>query len=1227
MKIEFFAYIGDEYSLVGYQRSYKLILLKSIFLLKDPEGYASFPEIIKYFKMFYLNRKNAGLIPDMDVDERIKNIEDSSDLDITRVILTQPYKVIADKGFLSMVRKNDVPFIKLAHQLSEELTPINEQEIIELLDKKIALYYSKIDGILPLNHNDEHGEPELFPTQFETCEENTINPFEKLKKRLEHEIPECILLGDIKIDIQEYELLMELLKNAYRRILHTPSHLISDSLFAIALIQIGVKHYDGNFWKHVNEALELDDPLPGTHQKWIGESFLRTMKSLKFPVIDKEDRIHNILMHSFVSDYYMEQFFEYLYYYYKIDLSRDIARNIDDQLDHLVKVVASEEAAKRMNLVKKHTSMAFFCNRDACKRRVVELLGILDKLVWDIPIADNNMSDRFIVPLEKWIKTHEDLIAENKNAAKNGVYPGLKKRRMETPFIQFDFFKKQFNLVIPPQLVKQYDVVNLQWKIQTTTKTFWIEAKHLEAMTGLKTEEVDFPIGSDVVLEELFINLFDEEKRIKSFTIDAVPVRFFDDDGDMMKLESISIGVAHAFLKQMDKMRSDSTVISSMIMDDLRVLKFEFKKGSIIYLPDDRVLTVGVHLNEGLLDRGLVEGAHTIVENRILPIYSTPPIILVKINKNQLAGTAVRINNQVRRMDDCDPKEITINELNAKYAYILDLERLGVKGNGVYNVTIDVPNKRNMMMEFSFINRFFYHFENSPYIFKEKGTLVFTDGLHIEWEKGNKIEDENKWDFMISDSLDRISVDLISGRQKMNITLYSPVLQWKLDESVWSVVRPDDIWYTDFPNFIYLKFPEEKLKLMFENNINSSVEQSEKFVHNKSEGFFKCDMTKFKSWIGRDKVKRILSIDFTEGHVPFLNVITRSVVHSRKLFGDFDRNILIGEFDIIGRADYYVDIEYQGNTVANKVHIEDGRIECIMDIQSGIYHAVIYENEANNDFGVSEYQQIGEYEKELLNPTKLAGKNLSIKKLKNTMNTKFTVLSIGYSVQNLLYLGRNKYTGKLYVRTAYGSLLPLYDVIVEFIDPENMKNVVIKLLEFDKELSFIYDKENNRLINDAAVEKGLKKSSKYSRYYILDEDSDIFEIEIMDDPINENDEQLINTISEEEPDIDSDSNPDETNIVRDARPLAYSENPMDPTYNEYEEVPHHISTEPLDIFLSQTGLRPMAYNALRTSNLHTIRDLMDFVGSKGIKGLKNIHGLNAELQEEVKDIIRKYKLI
>ena len=145
VKTDFIKYIGKEDDLSGYQRSYKLVFLKALFENWNSSGEMPAYNVSLSFQQFYIARKQKGLAPDANVDPIIENAETSSVKSIFGLIVRNPYDAISKRGFVSKIVKNEKEYFKIQEALVAELKTEDIKKILQLVEKKLALYYSKID--------------------------------------------------------------------------------------------------------------------------------------------------------------------------------------------------------------------------------------------------------------------------------------------------------------------------------------------------------------------------------------------------------------------------------------------------------------------------------------------------------------------------------------------------------------------------------------------------------------------------------------------------------------------------------------------------------------------------------------------------------------------------------------------------------------------------------------------------------------------------------------------------------------------------------------------------------------------------------------------------------------------------------------------------------------------------------------------------------------------------
>lgn len=142
VKNNFLKYIGPEDSLFGYQKSYKLVLLKYIIETFNNNSEAPVAKVIEKIRLFYFSRYEKGLVTDVDVDDRIKNIQNSNDYDVFAVIKSQPYKVINDKGFLYINRNISGELVFVFNEdLSNSMSRDEWNKVLSIVDAKLDLYF------------------------------------------------------------------------------------------------------------------------------------------------------------------------------------------------------------------------------------------------------------------------------------------------------------------------------------------------------------------------------------------------------------------------------------------------------------------------------------------------------------------------------------------------------------------------------------------------------------------------------------------------------------------------------------------------------------------------------------------------------------------------------------------------------------------------------------------------------------------------------------------------------------------------------------------------------------------------------------------------------------------------------------------------------------------------------------------------------------------------------
>lgn len=929
-----------------------------------------------------------------------------------------------------------------------------------------------------------------------TKSKKILGPIEKLKKRIAREFQKKKYIGDISITDEEYALLVKYAIVTFNNILTKYNHTILDTTFATALVQIGIKHYDGNYWSNFAQELNIKK-IQSYQQTWVGDSFISTIKSYNKISLGDNEKVGTILMHGFVSDKYSRRFFDFLYKYYTLDLERDIEKLDTQAVNSLVEVMIRNDNRDRTSMLVNQTADALKFNVRGSKNRIRRWIKLIDKCFWDREVP-TNLNNRFNKYFVNWSESSEEFSNDYKN-----IYSGngpKKPKSFSIPYLMCNFHDASFKLVLPKQLIKREETDYVYWIIKMGDDDLTIDSELYEAITGYKTEEQEVYIEEKKYLfNEIIIELKNGDKRIRKFKIDQDCIRFFNTDGIHIKTDTLGEGNLYSFS---NKAVVTDALIESQISNGMIFSYYEFQRGGIIRLPDNKVICIGRKIEEGLIQRGLLDKAYLSNNNENLAIYNNVPSILIKIKESKVNGTLININGEINRLANIESTILDLKDGSQEVGHLIKLSDFACKADGVYEVYIDVPNDRaNRHWKFALIKNFNFKFDGSPYIFKTKGTISFNDEVKvIPIEKSiTKITGENSYAFPITP--DNLSLKFninINNNIYTTLCFDIPAFIYRFNFGEWQVEKPSDIWHSSFPKNISIIYPSDTISLWMENDdYDSEIEQFASYRFVKDKGYIDCDVIRFNSWFGRSETIRTIYLDADEKNkkIEFINVITKSTLISKLLKCDPLKGLLIGSFEIAGSSNYYIDVEFEGRKIAEKCRIINGKAHISAKLNSGVYKIYLYEDEEDDTgFGEHSYQLFEKISTELVNPYDLQGNNLVIKTVKKGEKSIFSLsLSKKYIVQNLKRVSEddyNNYFGKLVV----DGIATENNVNVRFSDLEILNYCFISYNdEYEEETEFLYD-DNNKTLEFVEVE-GLKHSERYRRYESLFEDDYIFVVE------------------------------------------------------------------------------------------------------------------------------------
>lgn len=924
---------------------------------------------------------------------------------------------------------------------------------------------------------------------------------QRLFPRIRREFRAKVLIGDININDAEYDLLVEYMRAKCQHIIRARRPIDPDPVFATALVHFGIRNYDGNFWGHVSNLLETDIH-PG-QQRSIGESFITTLRYYNKKMMrGGKEWVNNILLHGFVSNHYAFALFEFLFKYYDLDLERDLERNTPEMMDTLMEIAQRDDNTGRTYLLVKQTANALKVNSKGARIRFHHLLKLIDQAYWE-QVTPQQPESRLTKLFNKWVNQSEDFQLQFHRLSREGM-AHRRKKHFSSPYLHCNLCTTDFVIKLPTQLIRADDAHSVKWRITIgKQEPFITDAYVYPAVTGFKTEEDEVPVTSDHLFEQVDIDLLRDGETIRSFRIREDCIRFFDSTGDFVQPDPyLPPQKLYSFTRRNELPVSNAMEDSETVKNLVRSY-FEFEEGDIVRLPDNAVLSVGKQVEEGLMNKSRLPGVVCLYDEKEWPVFTRSPYILLKIDERKAKGTLIMMNNKRFRLFDAETVKIELNDRSGKTGYLIDLEKHGCSQDGRYQVYVDVPNDRtHRYWEFVLIKGFAYTFEGAPYLFRTRGTIKFPERFVLESQHVNlhKNIDENSFNFKINPYMDRLNFHYRTDGDELTLLFDVPALMWKFDNKSWQVEKPDNLWYTELPQFIYLRYPDSDIVFTLDEWDEYGQEQKLPFENTADRNHYVCDLTRVRSWLGREQKFRVVYFEIGNMKIEFLKIFTRSEMNSCILKGDFEEDILEGELQITGKADYYVDVRHSdtGEIVVEKLQLHKGRFVISCSLEYGHFQIDVYEAEEDDSgFGIMNYYLIGSVKQSVTDPYDLRGKTLKLRYVKKGVDNLFPmVFSASYVIRDLVWNKQgsgNIYEGKLYIEST--NLQPI-NVKVEFPDLDQLHYAYLTFFDGYDDLEFLYDHQRRFIVR--WEQPGLSRAVRYRRYESLYPEEYVYVLEFLE---------------------------------------------------------------------------------------------------------------------------------
>ncbi len=865
---------------------------------------------------------------------------------------------------------------------------------------------------------------------------------EKLIKYVRKEFKTKKLIGDIQINEKQELILDRYMKTQLSSFNSNPIGFSPDypRLFALGLVRYAMHNYNkkhgGEFWPYFREEYNVN--IDGNKQKFIHNVFEEILKQDKLSYLeDAGNKIDNIIMHTFVSDYSAPLLFDFLFDFWRIDLLRNVNNlNNDEQNTEIFNELIKIMEIGNQN-IRSHTSqiLKFPKLRPIFKNRVKRIFKLIDDAFWnDMPIKEtgnriNNLLNIRINNPKGCFRQERKRVDGYLNKTKGEIL-------FRSPVLKMNFDTGRVYMYLPVQRLVECNEEDAPfWMIESEDfETIFKIPEYKKDNIGYYVEKTGFDIDLKDSMSNFKITLRSADKILKTYQIKSSNIRIFDKNGSNIDFNHI---VSEGFVYSYSKNEIYPYVLGQKnprtnLIHNLYLKSFDLNKGQILVLDENTVIQIGQKIGDGFSEAYPLSGLSVKDEKgEKYSVYNKLPKILFKSKPEELEGISLCINGKNHRLTKENTMEFKYSDEFDAFGYMIKLTDF-INFRGIYSIYLDYPKykKKIKFDTFCYVGNFEFKFLDSPYIFKDtarlklKNNFWFKELVDEKYEESISINDDYKiftFNFAERDSSKDDYCDLISGQDlELSFNLdgklhkmcfYIPALYWKFNENdEWNVKEPQEIVLKD------LKKDKKKLYLSGPFNFgNTFVYTKENIEIAEEESEIRCndiknpwfDLSRVYNWFSgnKEQVFRNLSIKLDNyTRLDFAKIVCRSVLVDVTLIADFDNNLLCGEVDIRGNESYTVSIYHDGKIICEDKQIVDNKFEVECDIESGIYEINVYEIEESESDGFDI-----ETTSCLLNNKPLVKKIINIGHLKNE-----TILLKGYQDKENKYTSF-KFSSKYYI--------------------------------------------------------------------------------------------------------------------------------------------------------------------------------------------------------------------
>ena len=750
------------------------------------------------------------------------------------------------------------------------------------------------------------------------------------------------LFGQIEISEKDYIELIEFVSAKVKN-MYMPTILNADLMLSLALVQIAIRRYqDGRFWPCFEE--EIGYSVPSARLNYIGKIFYKTIKqyNLFIPRMDDGDfqYVEYIKAHAFITNYYMQGFYDFSYAYYENNLFRQLnSESIEEDFEDLssfmettlknkndnIVETGSNKAAKSYKLLKSTRTTFAICDSNTVRKLFLPILKLIDNYFYDdeIPqISKNRYEEGFI----EWCR-----IQDAKNNQKNEKHTRTRKEYSHKPYISVDVDKEFSHIVIPPQKFRDEDCEGHATAIiEINGYTENIELDVYKSFGMYITEEKHILIPSIFDSIDITIKTLSE----KHYHVPASNYRIFDRQWKYRN--HFDIGYNYILVRHgvPTKWKNNQDEIDSY--DGYRNWNYfsaKINEESIFYVGNKPISIIGEFSAEPIFERKVEHFSAFNKEGNEIVVSREHPAVSFVVEKEKLNGSVLTVNN-IKYSVETIKEKICYDwpEDKRKLAISVPLNVILPMEDKQYDVLLDVPGEGNKKLcSYLLLRKFDCRFNKPRYTYDATAMLKITKGDCLfdikdeSWEVESESEKSITYTIPLDMSSEKAEL-ILYLYDKYKITMPLRVFKYGFSEISMKSQRDEYIWYTELKETLYVKLPGAKSVSAYYGKLDMSTFEGILIAPDT----FRIDISEFVRKINEDSqiTYHYITLEYEDNDKRRLGL---PVIYRQTVIKPYFKLFLDGEVpyidvDIKGNSNVFVEIKtLSGDMVVAKKPIANGK--------------------------------------------------------------------------------------------------------------------------------------------------------------------------------------------------------------------------------------------------------------------------------------------------------------